>query len=62
VIQAVVPFKCHARKVGAIDFFRDIVVLLESLAKMIQVGIANVLNDEVVNNECKHDKMPYVMP
>jgi hypothetical protein len=44
MIRAVVPFECHAGKVGAIDFFRDNIVFLESLAKMIQVGIANVLN------------------
>jgi hypothetical protein len=37
-------------------------VLLESLAKMIQVGIANVLNGKVLNNECKHDGAPLVMP
>jgi hypothetical protein len=62
VIWAVVPFECHAGKVGAIDFFRDFVVLLESLAKMIQVGIANVLNGKVVNDECKHDGVPFVVP
>ncbi len=50
VIWAVVPFECHADEAGAIDFFSDFVVLLESLAKMIQVGIANVLNGEVINN------------
>ncbi len=32
---AVVPFECHAGKAGAINFFRDFVVLLESLVKMI---------------------------
>jgi hypothetical protein len=32
---AVVPFQCHAGKVGAINFLRDFVVLFESLAKMI---------------------------
>jgi hypothetical protein len=62
MIWAVDPFKCHASKVGAIDFFRDFVVLLESLAKMIQVGIANVLNGKVVNNECERDEVPLVMP
>ncbi len=34
----------------------------EGLAKMIQVGIANVLNCKVVDNECKHDGVPLVMP
>jgi hypothetical protein len=47
---AVVPFKYHASKAGAIDFLRDFVVLFESLAKMIQVGIANVLDGKVVDN------------
>ncbi len=58
----VVPFKCHTDKVGAINFLRDFVVLLESLAKIIQVGIANVLDGEVINNECKHDGAPLVAP
>ncbi len=55
MVWAVVPFECHASKAGAIDFFKDFVVYFESLAKMIQVGIANVLNGKVVKNECKHD-------
>jgi hypothetical protein len=59
---AVVPFKCHAGKAGAVDFFRDFVVLFESLAKMIQVGISNVLDGKVVDNECKHDGAPFVAP
>jgi hypothetical protein len=59
---AVVPFKCHAGKVGAINFLRDFVVLLESLAKMIQVGIANVLDGKVVDNQCKHYGVPLVVP
>jgi hypothetical protein len=62
VVWAVVPFECHASKVGAINFFRNFIVFLEGLAKMIQVGIANVLNGKVVNNECKHDGVPLVMP
>jgi hypothetical protein len=44
--SAVVTFKYHTGKAGAINFLRDSVVLLESLAKMIQVGIANVLDGE----------------
>ncbi len=48
---AVVPFKCHAGKVGAVNFLRDFIVLFESLAKMIQVGIFNILDGKVVNNE-----------
>ncbi len=62
VIWAVVPFDCHAGKAGDMDFLRDFVVLPGSLAKMIQVGIANVLNDKVVDNECKHDGVPLVTP
>ena len=52
---AVIPFEHHAGKAGAINFLRDFVVLFESLAKMIQVGITNVLDGKVVDNECKHD-------
>jgi hypothetical protein len=48
--------------VGAVDFPRDFVVLFESLAKMIQVGITNVLDGKVVNHECKHDGVPFVAP
>ncbi len=59
---AVVPFECHAGKAGAIDFLRDFVVLFESLVKMIQVGITNLLDGKVVNNECKHDGAPFVAP
>ncbi len=59
---AVVPFKCHAGKAGAVDFLRDFIVLFESLAKMIQVGITNVLDGKVINNECKHDGAPFVAP
>ncbi len=59
---AVVPFKCHASKAGAINFLRDFIVLFESLAKMIQVGITNVLDGKVVNNKCKHDGAPFVVP
>ncbi len=62
MIWAVLPFECHAGKAGAIDFFRDFVVLLESLAKMIQASIADVLNGKVVNNECKHEGTPLVAP
>jgi hypothetical protein len=62
VIWAVVPFECHAIKTGAINFFRDFVLFLESQVKMIQVGIAYVLNGKAVNNECKHDGAPLVMP
>ncbi len=62
VSWAVDPFKCHAGKAGAINFLRDILVLLESLAKMIQVGIANVLDGKFVNDECKHDGVPFVVP
>ncbi len=36
-------------------------MLFESLAKMIQVGITNVLDGNVVNNECKHDRVPFVV-
>ncbi len=59
---AVVPFKCHTGKAGAVNFLRDFVVLFESLAKMIQVSIANVLDDKVVKHECKHDGAPFVAP
>ncbi len=59
---AVVPFKCHAGKGGAVNFLRDFVGLFESLAKMIQVGITIVLDGEVVDNECKHDRAPFVAP
>ena len=62
MVWAVVPFECYAGKAGAIETFRDIVVFLESLAKMIQVGIANVLNGKVINNQCKHDGAPLVTP
>jgi hypothetical protein len=37
-------------------------VFLESLAKIIQVGITNVLNSKVIDNEFKHDGSPLVMP
>jgi hypothetical protein len=57
---AVVPFKCHAGKAGAINFLRDFVVLFESLAEIIQVGITNVLDSKVIDNECKH--APFVAP
>ncbi len=59
---AVVPLKCHTGKAGAIDFLRDFIVLPESLAKMIQVGIANVLDGKVIDNECKYDGVPLVAP
>ncbi len=59
---AVVPFKCHAGEAGAVDFLRHFVVLFESLAKMIKVGITNVLDGKVVDNECKHDGAPFVAP
>ncbi len=36
--------------------------MLESLSKVIQVGIANILDCEVVNNEGKHDEAPLVSP
>ncbi len=49
---AIVPFEYRAGKAGAVNFLRDFVVLFESLAKMIQVGITNVLNGKVVDNEC----------
>ncbi len=62
MVQAVYSFECHAGKVGAIKIVRDFVVFHEGLAKMIQVGIANVLNSKVVNNECKHDGVPLVTP
>ncbi len=29
---------------------------------MIQVGITNVLDGKVINNECKHDGAPFVAP
>jgi hypothetical protein len=48
--------------VGAINFFRDFVVLLESLSKMIQVCIVNVLNSKVVDYEYEHDGVPLVTP
>ncbi len=59
---AVVPFECHAGKAGAVNFLRDFRVLFESLAKMIQVGITKVLDGKVVDNECKHDGVPFVAP
>ncbi len=59
---AVVPFKCHAGKASVVKFLRDFVLLFESLAKMIQVGITNVLDGKVVHNECKHDRVPFVAP
>jgi hypothetical protein len=37
-------------------------VLFESLVKMIQVDIANVLDGKVFDNECKHDGAPFVAP
>ncbi len=59
---AVVPFEHHAGEAVAVDFLRDFVVLFESLSKMIQVGITNVLDGKVVDNECKHDGAPFVVP
>ena len=35
---------------------------LEGLAKMIQLGVTNILNCKVINNEDKHDGMPLVSP
>jgi hypothetical protein len=62
VIRAVVPFECHAGEAGAIDFFQDLVVFFESLAKMIQVGITYLFKGKVINKECKHDRAPLVTP
>jgi hypothetical protein len=62
VNRAVVLFAHHASKAGAVNFFRDFVVLFESLAKMIQVGITNVLDCKVVENKCKYDGAPFVAP
>jgi hypothetical protein len=59
---AVVQFECHAGIASAVDFLRDFIVLFESLAKMIQVGITNVLDGKVINNECKHEGVPFVAP
>ncbi len=59
---SVVPFEHHAGKAVAVDFLRDFVVLFESLAKMIQVGITNVLDGKVIDSECKHDRAPFVAP
>jgi hypothetical protein len=59
---AVVPFEHHAGKADAVDFLRDFVVLFESLVKMIQVGITNVLDGKVVDNDCKHDGALFVSP
>ncbi len=59
---SVVPFEHRAGKAGANNFLRDLVVLFESLAKMIQVGITNVLDGKVVDNDCKHDRVPFVAP
>ncbi len=59
---SVVPFKCHAGKAGAVYFLRDFVVLFESLTNMIQVGITDVLDGKVVDNECKHDGAQFVAP
>ncbi len=62
MVWAVVPFEDHAGKAGAIEFFGYFVVFPEGLAKMIQMGITNVLNSEVIINECKHDGAPLVTP
>ncbi len=62
MIWAVVPIECNAGKAGAINLCIDFVLLFESLAKMIQVDIVNVLNGKVVDNECKHDGAPLVAP
>ncbi len=62
VNRAVVPFERHASKAGAVNFLRDFVVLLESLAEMIQVGITNVLDCKVIDNKCKYDGAPFVVP
>jgi hypothetical protein len=59
---AVVPFKCHAGEAGAVNFLRDFIVLFESLVKMIQVDIANVLDGKIVANKCKHDGEPFGEP
>ncbi len=50
------------QQAGAINFLRDFIVLFENLLKMIQVGITNILDGKVVNNECKHDWAPFVAP
>ncbi len=50
----------YTGKASAIEFFGDFVVFLESLAKMIQVGIAEVLDGKDVDNECKHEGAPLV--
>ncbi len=62
MVWVVVPCECHAGKASAINFFRDFIVFLEGLANMIQVGIANILNGKVVNNECKNEGVPLVTP
>jgi hypothetical protein len=45
-----------------LNFLRDSIMLFKSLAKMIQVGITNVLDGRDVNNECKQDGVPFVAP
>ncbi len=62
VCWAVVPFPCDACKVGSVKFFGDFIVLLESLSKMIQVGVSDVLDCKNVNNKGKHDGVPLVLP
>ncbi len=37
-------------------------MLFESLVKIIQVGITNILDGKVVDNEYKHDGVPFVAP
>ncbi len=62
MVRAVVPIEGRSGKAGAIKFFGDFIVFPEGLEKMIQMGIANILNSKVFNNECKHDGASLVMP
>jgi hypothetical protein len=59
---AVVPFEHHTGKAGAVNFLRNFVVLFESLAKVLQMGITNLLDGKVVDNKCRHDGAPFVAP
>ena len=58
----VVPVKCNAKIPSSFPVFFNFVVLLKCLDEVVDVSFINVLNVEIVHNQCEADGLPVVFP
>ena len=58
----VIPLEVYARKTYPVKVLRDGVMGSEDSSEVVKVVVAYILNAEIINNEYKHNRAPFVTP